>query len=739
MITKIDLNKVASYKTQVTLETDKELNLIYGLNGTGKSTLSDYLLKRTDEKFKDCSVLGLDENHEILVYNQTFIQENFFESESLKGIFTLSKENKEAITKISNAQKEIEKIDKERIKKTEELETEKISISKKLENAKNTIWKIKTDFSGGDRVLEFCLEGNKGSKDNLFNHIQGLTKSAVKPTKSIDDLKNEVQAIMGENAQKYAYVPKITFSSSNLEIEKIFDKQIVGNENSSVSELITKLGNSDWVKSGLKHLPEEPFEENVDCPFCQEKTISNELIENIKDYFDASYEADIKSIKTFLEEYSQAIQQIPNKTIFEANPKFETFKQDFEIKFSAFNQLIKSNKKKIEEKTKNPSVPKTLEDSTKSLEEVNEVISKINASILEHNDKIDKKATVKTGIKKTFWQIMRWDYDQTISSYLSDKGTSKTKTDLLNTAIKGFEKTILEQQSIISEQQKQTVNIEKAIANINDGLIDLGITDFKIENHKENLYKIVRGENKERIFRSLSEGEKMIISFLYFLEMCRGKQDATETGKKKIIVIDDPISSLSHIYVFNIGRLIKNEFFGKKETKKDEETGEKVNIWKYNYEQVFILTHSLYFFYEITETKHDERKETQKLFRLIKNNDGSRFQKMKYEEIQNDYQAYWYIIKDENQPPALIANCMRNVIEYFFNFVEKKDLNNFFRQEPLNTNRFQAFHRYINRESHSLGQNIFDYKEFDYADFKDGFAELFKAAGYEEHHKKMIK
>jgi wobble nucleotide-excising tRNase len=739
MITKIDLNKVASYKNQATLETDKALNLIYGLNGTGKSTFSNYLLKRTDEKFKDCSVVGLEENHEILVYNQTFIQENFFESESLKGIFTLSKENKEAITKISNAQKEIEKIDGEKIKKTEELETKKTSISKKLENAKNTIWKIKTDFSGGDRVLEFSLEGHKGSKGNLFNHIQGLIKPTVKPTKSIDDLKNEVQAIMGENAQKYAYVPKITFSSSNIETENIFDKQIVGNENSSVSELITKLGNSDWVKSGLKYLPEEPFEENVDCPFCQEKTISNELIENIKNYFDASYEADIKSLKTFLEEYSQAIQQIPNKTIFEANPKFETFRQDFEIKFSAFNQLIRSNKKKIEEKTKNPSVPKTLENSTKLLEEVNEVISKINASILEHNDKIDEKATVKIGIKKAFWQIMRWDYDQTISSYLSDKGASKTKTDSLNTAIKGFDKTILEQTSIISEQQKQTVNIEKAIANINDGLIDLGITDFKIENHEENLYKIVRGENKERVFRSLSEGEKMIISFLYFLEMCRGKQDATETGKKKIIVIDDPISSLSHIYVFNIGRLIKNEFFGKKETKKDEVTGEKVNIWKYNYEQVFILTHSLYFFYEITETKHDERKETQKLFRLIKNNDGSHFQKMKYEEIQNDYQAYWYIIKDENQPPALIANCMRNVIEYFFNFVEKKDLNNFFRQEPLNTNRFQAFYRYINRESHSLGQNIFDYKEFDYADFKDGFAELFKAAGYEEHHKKMIK
>lgn len=231
----------------------------------------------------------------------------------------------------------------------------------------------------------------------------------------------------------------------------------------------------------------------------------------------------------------------------------------------------------------------------------------------------------------------------------------------------------------------------------------------------------------------------MIISFLYFLELCRGKKDATEAGKNKIIVIDDPISSLSHIYVFNIGRLIKKEFFGKRSTKTNEETQEKEVVWSYQYEQIFILTHSLYFFYEITETNHEIRKESQKLFRLIKNDLGSKFVSMKYEEIQNDYQAYWAIIKDSQQPAALIANCMRNIIEYFFNFIEKKDLNNFFNQASLSDNRFQAFYRYINRESHSLGQNIFDFKEFDYSDFRDAFSELFKIAGYEAHYKKMIK
>lgn len=297
MITKINLNKVASYKSQTALETDKKVNLIYGLNGTGKSTLSDYLHQRANEKFKSCSVEGLDENHEILVYNQTFIQEIFFEAESLKGIFTLSKENKEAETKIANAQKEIAKLESEKTTKNRELEAEKSTINQKQESAKNAVWKIKTDYSGGDRVLEFCLEKLMGSKDSLYNHIVSLIKPTAKPIKSIDDLKSDLQSISGDNAQKYSTLSQITFVTQNIETETLFSKQIVGNENSTVSQLIKELCNSDWVKEGLSYLPKEQTQENSTCPFCQEKTISSDLIESIKNYFDASYEADINSLK----------------------------------------------------------------------------------------------------------------------------------------------------------------------------------------------------------------------------------------------------------------------------------------------------------------------------------------------------------------------------------------------------------------------------------------------------------
>ena len=316
---------------------------------------------------------------------------------------------------------------------------------------------------------------------------------------------------------------------------------------------------------------------------------------------------------------------------------------------------------------------------------------------------------------------MRWDYDQTISVLEAQVKTSSQKLAESKDREKIASGIIASKKSEISMLQKSTVNIEEAIDNINIGLVQIGISDFSIAKHSDTLYKIVRLGNSTADFSSLSEGEKMIISFLYFFELCKGKRNASEVPGKKVVVIDDPISSLSHIFVFNIGRLIKSEFFDSAD-----------------FEQVFVLTHSLYFFYELADSNHKRRNEHQKLFRLFKNDAGSQILKMSYEEVQNDYHSYWSVVTDSAQPPALIANCMRNIVEYFFNFVQKQDLSNVIQMPELQGNKHQAFCRYINRESHSLGQNIFDYKEFDYESFREGLKLVFEVTGYIEHHDKMI-
>ena len=75
MITEIHMEAVASYKGQTSLQTDKKINLMYGLNGTGKSTLSNFLYDPSNELFNKCAKLP-NNGDPVFVYNQKFIQDN---------------------------------------------------------------------------------------------------------------------------------------------------------------------------------------------------------------------------------------------------------------------------------------------------------------------------------------------------------------------------------------------------------------------------------------------------------------------------------------------------------------------------------------------------------------------------------------------------------------------------------------------------------------------------------------
>ncbi len=619
MITKINISEIASYKNITSLETDKKVNLIYGLNGTGKSIFSNFLHDRTNNKYSNCSVEGITDEENILVYNKKFIDDNFYESDNLKGIFTLSGENKEAEQKILEAERKRTELNKNKGVKNEKILEKEKSIADKKSNSENTIWEIKTNYSGGDRVLEFCLDGLKGKKHKLFDHILSIQKPTTKPSKTIEELKNNVQSLQGNDAQKYTSLLPIQFSQHHTETNAIFQKEIIGNENSTFADLIKKLKNSDWVKKGLDYLPNEIDENGSPCPFCQSNTITNTVASDIKNYFDESYEKDQNTLNQLLSDYVNAINSFPSIETYKTNPFVLEQVTELEGKYNKISEVLESNKRKIEEKIKTPSQKFFIGNSTEQIETFNQFIGDINKKIDEHNKKLDNKQSELDKIKKIFWEIMRWNYDQTISLYTKDKSSLNKKINLLQNDLTTIENDIENKNSIIAKQIEKTVSMQGSIDKINGRLVDLGIDSFTIEKHgNRDFYKIVRSNSADgletEIFETLSEGEKMIISFLYFVELC--KDEANFTERKKIIVIDDPISSLSHIYIFNIGQLIKIEF-----------------LIPSNYEQVFLLTHSLYFFYELTDINHERRKINQKLFRLVKNSGGSRFDEMKYEEI----------------------------------------------------------------------------------------------------------
>ena len=717
MIHSITIKNVASYN-EATLEDLKKINLIYGLNGAGKTILSNYLKDRENESFKEREIQGLNDE-KILVYNQNFIEENFYSQDNLKGIFTLSKVNAEVEEIIKNSKETKEKLSNEKSEK----EKSKNELEKKLNDEANSIkeklWEIKTSHTGGDRILDYCFEGVKSSKDKLFEKIKDITKGN-QPTRSIDDLKKELSKI-GENTQEIPQVSLINLDNVlGIEKEAIFNEVVVGNENSVVSTLIKELGNFDWVKQGF----ESYVREDSKCPFCQENTITKDLKNEFEKYFDKVFKEKMQQIQNLSQQYSNYLEGIPSQNKFLENIFIKDEESDFINLYSQLYHNLKTNEQSIKKKINNPSTKIILQSSQELLEKLNSFLVNIRKKIDEYNEKIKNKKEIKENLKNEFWQIMRWQYDGDIAKYEKYKNKQESEIKKVETDISNLQQKIKEQDKIILENQAKTINIENTIISINQSLKDLGLVGFTIEKYEEKFYRIVRNEDKNPNFKFLSEGEKMIISFLYFLELCKGKTSKTEEDKKKVIVIDDPISSLSHNHIFNVAKLIKQIFFGNKN----------------EFEQIFVLTHNLYFFNElrkIVEQKYKEgKKEMLSKIRILKDeNNFSSFNKINDNEILNDYQAYWQILKDfDNQKgySAIIPNTMRNILEHFFAFVGKNYKN------ELDNIKDKAFLRYINRESHSDSENLSDMKDINVTSFMECFQQIFTNCGYAEHYNIMM-
>lgn len=58
---------------------------------------------------------------------------------------------------------------------------------------------------------------------------------------------------------------------------------------------------------------------------------------------------------------------------------------------------------------------------------------------------------------------------------------------------------------------------------------------------------------------TLSEGEITFITFLYFLQLTKGSIDKDSISEDRILVIDDPVSSLDSNILFIVSSLLKDD------------------------------------------------------------------------------------------------------------------------------------------------------------------------------------
>lgn len=723
MIEKIRLKEIASYNNfGVKLENLKNVNFIFGNNGSGKTTLSEFI--RNPVNFPSCSMEWKGNPMTTCVYNRNFVNENFL-SNSIKGIFTLGKESVELQTKIDELKGNI-------IKHDEEIRKKRILLGEKshdraviVDEFKEKCWRLKKSI---DPDFKELIEGYRNSKEKFMQKCIEESKliNSTTSIRTLEEIKILKEGLYNGKVELVA-MPTLINYDNTFESDPIFKNKIIGKEDVDIARLITKLGISDWVKQGILKI----HDTDGICPFCQQ-LLPDYFTEQINLYFDDTYEQNIETLGNSSENYLLHTEEIISKIKSFCNVHSNNTFVDLEEIISTL-RLIESkheeNKLLLKQKIKEPS--RSIE-----LVEISELVQLLNISItasvikIEHHNK--RMENIKLEREKLSAEIWLYIADQIsedlkiFDNIIADK--DKMIRGIENSISKKIEYKISHEKELAINQQ-QITSVEHSVNEINKYLNSFGFKNFKLAAAaEEGNYKIIR-ENGEDVKDTLSEGEKTFITFLYFYQLLKGSNDISKITTNKVVVIDDPISSLDSSVLFMVSSLVREIMFD-------------VNSGKSDIKQLFILTHNIYFHKEITFNKGSKRFGEGTYWIIRKDNNISSVKYFEENPISTSYELLWKELKySDNISFVSIQNSMRRILENYFKFyggISLDVLEDKFDHEERMICR--SLISWVNDGSHFISEDLYVENNTDLIQkYLVVFKEIFIKNGHSAHYSMMMK
>lgn len=753
MIESLTIKNVATYDSVngVVIPDLKKVNFFFGYNGSGKSTIVKYLYNLSldaslkAQEFKDCSQIGyVESNHQIIVFDEIFTEINFNRNPVLKGVFSLNQANAVIDGQIASEEDSIEKFDK--------LIRDKTALIKTIASTKRTnynglldhCWRQRTSFTTFTKINLI----HSGSKPNNLQEIKSKLANPLITVPAISELTERYQLFYEKEVKQVRQnVNSIIYKeirAIELKLEKLLQEVIVGNEDVDIAALIVKINSRSWVETGVQ------FIDKTDgvCPFCQQDTIDENLKEQFNKYFDLTYKAKITDLVTLQANYKQKSEAFLANLIgiqSEFNPN-NLVSNIYLTLQDHFNR----NYLTLADKIENPNERKNIVSLNSLKDDLSNIIKEIN----KNNKTFSELNVNRTNLISEIWHFMASNCKLEIDELEAKEVKYQRITDLANDLIADYKAKILLSKQSVETLRSQTVNTKEAVDNINLILKNAGFDGFEIaekdavNNISQYYLKRQNAAVGNPIFKSLSEGEKNFISFLYFFQLCIGTDDIQNNGsKKKIIVIDDPVSSLDSQALFVVSTLIHNLIL----RKGDNPKAEKKLLKNDTISQVFILTHNLYFYKEVSFDKRPICTDYWHL-RIIKINNKTSIKGEYNKTIYDDYSLLWNTIKElkANIPTTtslniVIANSMRRVIESYVNFIGygKDSWASLFNENQSEPTYYIkcAFISTINDESHKITalDSVYYQKIINEQPqiLFDVFLEIFKSIG-KEHYELMM-
>ncbi|MCQ2836341.1 AAA family ATPase [Helicobacter pylori] len=741
-ISQISLKKVATFdENGASFENLNSINFIYGANGSGKTTTSSFLKNLAENgneyKFANSEIAWYNnESLKIEIYNKQFKEEQLRNSQ-VKGIFTLGKKTNENLEKIEIKKESISKENEKKIKNKESLKKNTQEKEKEEKDFTDSCWerlykKFEEDFKetleGFKRKEKFKEKILNEFKDNKHN------QSEQSEIVGLEELKEKIGIVFSKNQTELALLECDLTDFDSIENHSIWEQKNVGSGGVAIADLIKKLSNEDWVAQGREYV-----KDNSICPFCQKETITEKFKKQLESYFNTSYQESTDTIKKMKEDYTnktaEALERLNEIIKTEQNnsqTKLDT--ENLKRIIETLRSKINGNQQKMLDKGKEMSRSFKLDSTKNEIDAIKDLIAKANERITNHNETIKDIEKQKKICKEQTWKFLVNEFKSDIQEYNKKYCGLEKGINNLEKAISENQEKIKELENEIKELEKNMVSIKPIVNEINTLLERYGFTNFGLAcTEDERFYRIQR-EDGQLVGETLSEGEVTFITFLYYYHLAKGSLKENDISKNKVLVIDDPISSLDSNILFIVSALVKDLM---KETME-----EKTNI-----KQIIILTHNTYFYKEITleyDLKHYQGKYS--FWIIKKDNNVSKIKGYKENPIKNSYELLWQEVKqakENNASWVSLQNVMRRIIEYYFRilggFKHNDSLSECF--ENIEEKRVcNSFISWFNDGSHGISDDLFvQSQDTSIETYLKVFEKIFKENGHEAHYKMMMR
>lgn len=586
---------------------------------------------------------------------------------------------------------------------------------------------MKPAFVGG-------VGGVGSSKDKMVDKLLQVPEldESEEPAE-LSGLIKQAAAIFDERAQEVSKLQLIEdFSPEQRAGYKELGERLVGSDKVTLSELIEKLGNSDWVAQGQKYLEHS---EGL-CPFCQQAAPGS-LASHLAEMFDETYDAKVKAVREFAERFEQWSEGL--KIIESAYPEEAAGYLD-QTKYAEakteLQRVLSDNSTALVRKQSTPSEPITWISIEAAIEEINRVIGDANKSIDAHNTLVRSRKKERPRLQGRCWKYLAHGIAATdVAAYRASASACDKALQSLNWKVEEGEEELEALIEEIAGLQNQVESTRPVIENINTLLKSSGFTSFYLVESDEFTkgYKLAR-ESGEVKRDSLSEGERTFIAFLYYYHWLEGRLDEEDGTHKFLAIIDDPISSLDSDILFIVSALIRRLM--RRAWKSEDRLG-----------QLILLTHNVYFHRDVTYEGTRDNGGRRAFFVIRKVASGrSTIEKHDENPIKTDYQRLWGEVQRAKKSTDVISlvglqNVMRRILETYFRVWGGGIWDEDIQLEFTEPERFvyQALFKWSNEGSHQALEDLhYTPSTLTQETYLNVFHRVFQATRHEQHYNMML-